>query len=201
MKTAAIIALAGLATVASAQSATMVLSHDDVDGIINVGESVTWTLSVAFTGGDAASGGNQVISGDNALGNSSAMAYTPTNGGSNGGSSNGAGIGFVNWTNSLFLEAFGSPADHSNPFVVGSFSFTASAVGVLNYSFARGTVGGGQADSAFVSIAQTAFAETLFDTESTAGVSYDIQSLTIVPSPASAALLGLGGLVAVRRRR
>jgi len=195
MKTAAIIALAGMASVATAQSAHVMLHHDG-GASINVGDSVTWTLSVSYTGGGAVSGGNMVISGDNALGTSSAFAYTPTNGGNNGGTSNGAGIGFVNWTNSLFLEAFGNPADHSNPFVAGTFSFTAGAVGTLSYAVTKG-----EASSAFTSVAQDAFNETLFDDVGAAGLTIDVMDLNIVPTPASAALLGLGGLVAVRRRR
>lgn len=194
MKTAAMIALAGMATIASAQ-VTVNLTHDDADSIINVGESVTWTLSIDFTDAGVLSGGNMSIGGDNALGNSGDMAYTATNGGNNGGTSNGAGIGFVNFTNSLFLEAFGSgPALTDNPFVVGTFSFTAGAEGNLNYSITKG-----EASSAFASTAQSAFAETLYNEAGETQI--NVQSLSIVPTPASAALLGLGGLVAVRRRR
>ncbi|MFT5424950.1 MAG: hypothetical protein ACI89L_002753 [Phycisphaerales bacterium] len=200
MKTAALIAIAGLASVASAQSATVNLTHDDADGLILVGESVTWTMSVSFTGftGDpVAGGGNMAINGDNAVGTSGAMTYTPTNGGNNGGSSNGAGIGFVNWTNSLFLEAFnpGSPADRSNPFIVGTFSYTGDALGTANMS-----VDQGGAVSAFLGIDISAFATTNLNS---ADVARNVQGLTVtdIPSPASAALLGLGGLVATRRRR
>ena len=201
MKTAALILIAGLASVASAQSATVNLTHDDADGLIMIGDSVTWTMTVSFSGfaGDpVAGGGNMSIGGNNAVGTSSAMTYTPTNGGNNGGTSNGAGIGFVNWTNSLFLEAFnpGSTADRSNPFVVGTFSFTAGAEGVLSYAITKG-----QASSAFVSVASSAFAETLYADTNAAGLTIQVQDLNIVPSPASAALLGLGGLVAIRRRR
>ena len=197
MKTAAIIALAGIASIASAQSAHVMLTHDQGDGEINIGESAVWTLSVAFTGGDTASGGNMEISGDNALGNSSSMTYTATNGGSNGGASNGAGIGFVNWTNSLFLEAFGGgAADRTNPFVVGTFSFTGGAVGTLDYTFTLG-----EATSAFASVAISAFADFNMADVGAAGLTITSDSLNIVPTPASAALLGLGGLVAIRRRR
>ena len=195
MKTAAIIAVAGLASAAAAQSATVSLTHNDGDSTINVGETVTWTLSVAFTGGEVVSGVNMAILGDNALGTSSAMTYTGTNGGNNGGDSNGAGIGFVNLTNSLFIEAFQMiAADRSNPLVIGTFDFTGGAEGVLAYNVAKG-----QSSSAFVSVAQSAFAETLF--ANPGDVQISVQSLTIVPTPASAALLGLGGLVATRRRR
>jgi len=195
MKTAAIIAVAGLASAAAAQSATVSLTHNDGDSTINVGETVTWTLSVAFTGGEVVSGVNMAVNGNNALGTSSDMTYTGTNGGNNGGTSNGAGIGFVNLTNSLFIEAFqGILADRANPLVIGTFDFTAGAEGVLTYSVDKG-----QSSSAFVSVAQSAFAETLF--ANPADVQISVQSLTIVPTPASAALLGLGGLVATRRRR
>lgn len=198
MKTAALIAIAGLASVASAQSATVNLTHDDADGTIMTGESVTWTLSVSFDGfaADAtAGGGNMAINGT--LGASSAMTYTETNGGNNGGESNGAGIGFVNWTNSLFLEAFnpGSPADRSNPFVVGTFTGTYADVGTTDYTVDLGT-----ALSAFLGIDVSAFATTNLNSED---VARNIQRLSVtdIPSPASAALLGLGGLVATRRRR
>ena len=200
MKTAALILIAGLASVASAQSATVNLTHDDADGLIMIGDSVTWTMTVSFSGfaGDpVAGGGNMSIGGNNAVGTSSAMTYTPTNGGNNGGTSNGAGIGFVNWTNSLFLEAFnpGSTADRSNPFVVGTFSFTGTGLGSVDYA-----VNIGQAASAFLGIDVSAFSTTNL---TSANVGRNIQSLTVtdIPSPASAALLGLGGLVATRRRR
>jgi len=200
MKTAALILIAGLASVASAQSATVNLTHDDADGLIMIGDSVTWTMTVSFSGfaGDpVAGGGNMSIGGNNAVGTSSAMTYTPTNGGNNGGTSNGAGIGFVNWTNSLFLEAFnpGSTADRANPFVVGTFSFTGTGLGSVDYA-----VNIGQAASAFLGIDVSAFSTTNL---TSANVGRNIQSLTVtdIPSPASAALLGLGGLVATRRRR
>jgi len=205
MKTAALIAVAGLASVAAAQSVTVNLTHDDADSMIFVGESVTWTLSVSFSGfpaGSAASGGNMAINGNNALGASTDMAYTPVNGGNaetttpESGDSNGVGITFVSWTNSIFLESFGGgPAIKDNPFVVGTFDFTAGALGTLTYSVVTG-----QATSSFVSVDESAFSTQNF----TAGeVAFNIQSLTItdIPSPASAAMLGLGGLVATRRRR
>ena len=196
MKTAAIIAVAGLASVAAAQSAVVNLTHDG-GAEINIGDSVTWTLSVDFTGGECVSGVNMSIVGDTALGTSSSMTYTPTNGGNNGGSSNGSGIGFVNWTNSLLFEAFGQgAADRSNPFVVGTFGFTATGEGILTYAIAKG-----QASSALVSVAPDAFNDILFEDVGAAGLSFEVQTLNIVPTPASAALLGLGGLVAVRRRR
>lgn len=205
MKTAALIAVAGLASVAAAQSVTVNLTHDDADSMIFIGESVTWTLSVSFTGfptGAVASGGNMAINGNNALGTSGEMAYTAVNGGNaktttpESGTSNGAGITFVSWTNSIFLESFGGgPTVKDNPFVVGTFDFTAGALGTLNYSLVTG-----QATSAFVSIDESAFSTQNFNL---GDVALNIQSLTIteIPSPASAAMLGLGGLVATRRRR
>jgi len=194
MKTAAIIAVSGLTAIASAQTATVSLTHNDADSVINVGETVTWTMTIEFTGGEAVSGVNMRIDGDNALGQSSAFAYEATNGGNNGGASNGAGIGFVNMTNSLFLESFGGgPANRDNPLTIGTFDFTAGAAGTLAYSISTG-----EASSAFLTVAPNAFGD-LAVAEGEA--SFNIQSLTIVPSPASAALLGLGGLVATRRRR
>lgn len=195
MKTAAIIAVAGLASAAAAQSATVSLTHDG-GATVNIGDTVTWTLSVAFTGAVAATGVNMSIQGDNTLGSSSSMTYTATNGGNNDGASNGAGIGFVSLTNSLFLEAFGGGAAlRDNPLVIGTFSFTAASAGTLTYGVSKG-----QATSAFVSVGLSAFADVEFATTGdVAGI--NVQSLNIVPTPASAALLGLGGLVATRRRR
>ena len=174
-------------------SAAVYLTHDDADGVIAVGETVTWAIEITFTGAELASGCNIAIHADNTLGESSPMRFQSFIGGNNGGASNGAGIDFVNFTNSLFLEAFsGGVADRSNPLLVGEFDFTATQAGTLEYELTLG-----QSTSAFVTIAQSAFSETTF---SSYEVAIFTDTLTIVPAPYTTALLALSGLLATRRR-
>ena len=52
-----------------------------------------------------------------------------------------------------------------------------------------------------VTIGTGLFTAIEFADEQAAGFSFQSDTLNIIPTPASAALLGLGGLVAVRRRR
>jgi len=194
---AAVAACALLGPAALAQddpSAAVYLTHDDADGVIAVGETVTWSLEIGFTGAELASGCNIAIHADNTLGESSPMHIQPFNGGNNGGTSNGAGFDYVNFTNSIFLEAFsGVVADRSNPLLVGEFDFTATRAGTLEYELVNGP-----ASFAFVSIAQTAFAQTDFSSYEVAIIT---DTLTIVPSPSSLTPLALVGLLANRRRR
>ncbi|MFG0304728.1 MAG: hypothetical protein ACF8Q5_00795 [Phycisphaerales bacterium JB040] len=181
--------------------ATVSLTHDDADGIIGIGDTVTWTLAVGYTG-DATHVAtiNMAILGDNSLGTSSNFAYSTFgdgqgfNGGTNGGTSNGAGIQFVNFNN-VDLPVFDpAPIRLDNPLTAGSFEFTASNIGTLEYELTRGL-----ASSAFVVVSLSPFAEALFiDPED---VTLVIDPLTIVPSPTTMSAMGLAGLIATRRRR
>lgn len=195
-----------LATAAMGQNATVMLHHDDADGIISVGETVTWSLSIAFENAQVAASSNMEILADNTLGVSSDFVYAHSerpNGFSTGfiggyieGSSNGAGIDLVRFFNSLFFEGCTSCgyAFNDNPLVVGTFTFTATRPGTIDYSFALG-----RADDAFVQLDYSAFQYEYFDTPDDVAILTD--SLTIIPAPASALLLAPAGLLAARRRR
>ena len=198
-------ALAAAPSLAQSTTVTVRLEHDDADSIINVGETVAWSLSIEFEGfadGSTASSLNADILADNALGTSSDFAYTASfvdapagfNGGTNGGNSSGAGIDLVNFTNSLFIEdcCFGStPATRSNPLVVGAFDFTATARGTLRYTIVQSLT-----TLSFLSIDQSLFQTDEFDAED---VNFQIDTLTIVPSPAS--VIPFATLVLASRRR
>jgi len=191
---------------AAAQDVTVRLTHDDDDSVILVGESVTWTLEIQFvdySGSSVASSTNMEILADNTLGVSSDFTYTPAhadtgegfNGGTNGGTSNGAGVGFINFTNWICIECdFFPRPSYANPLVVGDFEFTATNTGTLDYTFADG-----QASSPFVEIQLNAFASNLYSIDE---VAFDIDTLTIVPSPGALALFALAiPLVFSRRHR
>ncbi|MFG0304729.1 MAG: hypothetical protein ACF8Q5_00800 [Phycisphaerales bacterium JB040] len=173
--------------------ATIHLHHDDPDSIIQIGETVTWTLSIAFQNAAAAEGGNlKLIASDN-LGFASEMTFTPTNGGFNADTPQGPHLPFINWTNSLLLDAFGHPANRANPFTVGSFQFTATGQGTFTYDVLKGW-----ASAPFLTLANSPLDRTNFDQGQP---DLDIDSLAIVPSPAPAALLAAGILLVWCRRR
>lgn len=173
--------------------ATIHLTHDDTDSVIAIGETVTWTLAVSFQNAHAAEGGNlKLIAGAN-LGVASDMVFTETNGGTNGGQAEGPHLPFVNWTNSLLLDAFGHPADRTNPFTVGTFQFTASAPGTFTYDILKGW-----SSAPFLTLANSPLDRTDF---AMGEPDLEIDSLTILPPPGSAALLTLGLAVSSRKAR
>jgi len=171
--------------------ATIHLTHDDHDSVIAVGDTVTWTLAVSFQNAHAAEGGNlKLIAGAN-LGNASDMVFTETNGGANGGQAEGPHLPFINWTNSLLLDAFGHPADRGNPFTVGTFQFTASATGTFTYDILKGW-----SSAPFLTLANSPLDRTDF---AMGEPDLEIDTLTILPPPGSVAPLALA--LAVGRRK
>ena len=192
---------------AAAQDApvTVHLEHDDADSIINVGDTVTWTLSIAFTteAGAAAGAMNATLLANNSLGTSSDFAYTTTfddarfgfNGGTTGGASNGAGIDAIGFINSLFVAApfGGGPATYNNPLVAGTFEFTAATRGDLIYEFITGP-----RPAPFVTIDISSFAQNFYELED---VAFEIDTLTIVPTPATTLPFVALGLGITHRRR
>lgn len=208
IRTSVLIAAALTApSLAQDESVVVSLTHDDTDGVIQIGETVTWTVMISIDDPEGElwiGGANMEILGDNTLGTSTDLAYTaihddteyPFNGGTSGGASNGAGIGLVNFSNLAFLECFGpqcNPA-RANPLTVGTFDFTSAQRGVLNYDVERGSL-----NSPFFEIGFSAFTSIQVDDPEL--ITFDIDTLTIVPAPASALLLAPAGLLATRRRR
>lgn len=190
MKSIVLATVAGLAAAASAQSVTLTFSASATT--INVGDTVTWTVRASFTGFNdptAYYGGfagpaapfAQFLANDNGLGvsqnlqNLMAFQGVPA-------TSVGASVSNINIFQSALLGAV-----VSGPMDIFRFDVVAGAVGVLDYD-ATGV-------------------HTVFPNNGpfTLGVqvpgSVVSDRVNIVPAPAGLALIGLGGLVAVRRRR
>jgi len=179
------------------QQVSVSLSHDDADSVIALGETVTWSLAIGFDGfepGWVVGLGDINILGDNTLGTATDMSYEFFNGGAFFGESNGAGVSEVRFGNAPFcVDTLCTPPRDDNPLLVGTFSFTAASHGTLDYTLTEGAATWG-----FVEMQLDQFTRIVFD-ESQATL--DVSSLTILPSPAAAATLLMGGLLATRRRR
>lgn len=191
-KALAIAAVAGLAGTAAAQ--TVNISADVTS--ITEGGTINWTVSV--TGLTAANyvqvyDFNLDASAD--LGTASTFATAmsavvgPTAGTAAGASIMGASGGqstLIDPLNAVFGDA-----------VVGTFSVATSGTGDLSYSLSDGGVLGADIIRARTGsdLGPIAFEGSQF------AVNSDTVTIRPVPTPASAALLGLGGLAAVRRRR
>lgn len=185
MKSFAILAVAGIAASATAQGVTLHFSADATS--VNVGDTISWTVSASFTGyADATAyyGGHtgSFDANDAGLGTSGNFANLMSFEGVPA-TSAGASVGTINIFNSALLGT----NDAANPIDIFTFDVVAGAQGVLSY----GATG-----------ISTVFADdgifTLGD-EYTAAVNSG--SVNIVPAPGAFALLGLGGLAAARRRR
>jgi len=184
MKTVVIASLAGLAAAASAQSANLHFSASATE--INVGDTVTWTVSATFSGLSATGyfGGfvGTFNASDSALGTAGNFASAMSGEGTPA-TGNGASVETINVFNSALL---GTDDQSLGDFF--TFDVTAGNEGALSYG-AAGVVSLFNSDFIFEPVIEfTAF-----------GVSSD--SVNIVPAPGAVALLGLGGLVATRRRR
>ncbi|MFT5424943.1 MAG: hypothetical protein ACI89L_002746 [Phycisphaerales bacterium] len=209
--TAAAVLLAALAPAAIAQNATVNLTHDDADGTILVGETVTWSLVIEYEQlgeQDIVSGLNAALTASDAgLAAASDFAFrlnesaltdpivTATADGIGGFEQ----IGFIN---SLLLDfdSFLFTADRRNPLPVGSFQTTALSVGQLTYGFSFSTLdSGGAASNTFMTHDQSAF-NSYLDVP-IENITFNIDTLTIVPAPASALLLAPAALLASRRRQ
>lgn len=192
MKSIALLAVAGLATVASAQL-NVSLSFDKTS--IAIGETATATVTASFTGAAGsyfssisanlvANGGFVTASSASGLGWGMAAL-----GAVNGGSANG---GSLNGIFAAQQSLFGA-VNTGNPFTVLTFTVTGAEAGVLTYSAAVANSAPGA--FSFTDAAGGPFAQPTYTNAMSSG------SLTVTPAPSAMALLGLGGLVAGRRRR
>lgn len=184
MKNAVIVtALAGLATAASAQSVAINFAASASE--IAVGDTVTFTVSAAYTGlspegyfggfvGSFLASGDLGVAGN--FQNFMAGEGIPP-------VADGANINDINVFNNALIG--------TNDASIGeffSFDVVATAEGMLSYNAAG---------------VSTLFnSDFIFDPriDLTAQVTSDTVNI-LVPAPGAAALLGLGGLVATRRRR
>ncbi len=187
MKNIAILSIAGLAAAATAQSVTL---HFDIDGdplggSDVVADSATWTVYASFTGYTDPSAyfggfvGSFLGSGDGAAADLTNLM------GQQGvaATANGADV-----TVNIFNSALFQTNNPANPLAIFSFT-TSGTTSELSYG-ADGTA------SVFPSSSIFALPDEY------EGVAVNIISdRLVIPAPGAAAVLGLGGLVATRRRR
>ena len=197
MKSIALLAVAGLATVASAQNVStnlnVALSFDKAS--IAIGETATATISASWNGvaGSYFSSFNVNINASGeyvSLSNVAPIAWNNPALGFNGqGTISGASI--LNMQASQFSLI--PPFVNTNPILVTSFTVTGTAEGILSYS----TSNAAGAPFPF-SVTGPVFSDPVVEFSNAA---FSSGSLTVTPAPSAMALLGLGGLVVGRRRR
>jgi len=196
IKSIGVVVVAGLASSAMAQSQSLSVHLSfDVTGLAP-GDTTTATLSASFTGqpdGAYLSSVNIDLIASSAIvsaGNVGAVAWNNAGLGFDGqGVANGADVLGINASQFSLIP----PVTAGSPIVIMTFTVTAITDGALTYSSST-------ADGAPFSYSVTggAFSDQ--------PVSYDdgvmtSDTLFIIPAPSAMALLGLGGLVAGRRRR
>ena len=187
MKNIAILSIAGLATAATAQGVTL---HFDIDGdpltgndVVAADGNASWTVYASFTGFPNAEAyfggfvGSFDASGDGAAADlANLMAGEGT-----AAAAAGASIVDIN----IFNNALLGTDDTSNPLAIFSFNTSGTAT-ELSYA-ASGVASMFEDGNIFGTPIETSF--TI------------ISDRVLVPAPGAAAVLGLGGLVAARRRR
>jgi hypothetical protein len=214
MKIAALVALAGVATLASAQLNPIVtISHNDADDIVNVGDVVTWTVSISWTSNGALGGGDDYMFGANlkfdAAGGIGGTAGARTQGAGvlPGTTFNGGGATGLSIDNVTFADAFGGQFGRADAngaaFVLVSWTTTIESGNVgdtLSYSADKRSLG---TTAALTVASGGAFAPPFVTNNFQTNADFEVVSdrVQIVPTPGALALLGLGGLAAGRRRR
>ncbi|MBK7405420.1 MAG: PEP-CTERM sorting domain-containing protein [Phycisphaerales bacterium] len=193
MKTTALIVVAGIAAVASAGDMNIYWTVGDTgnnDGVIDAGESAVLNMyaemvpgatgfagSIYNIGGDAEWAAGNLDSYNNLL---DALTNDGTAGANNS----------VNSIESFQLPPLFNPNfDASNPVHLYSMQWTPN-------SYAGQTVTGGSNGHLNFDVYTDTFGTSVGYTGNVTGFRF-----TVAPAPASMALLGLGGLVAGRRRR
>ena len=185
MKTAAIFVVAGAAAAAAAQS----IDIDIADPTLFVGDTTTVTMSASYGGSDYAVAGvatSLIGGGDNW---SDMMLLAPMAGpGTSEGLASGNGVdGII--AGQLNFPPAGIYADATNPIAFWSATYTATAEGVFDLGTETTKF------DTYVARDSSLSESRLADLREGRG------TITVVPAPASLALLGLGGLAAARRRR
>jgi hypothetical protein len=195
MKTAAFIIVAGIAASASAQVMTMSWSVSDTgngDGIIEAGESALLTMSAHMDPAPATGYAGSIfdILGTSNWDTGSVDSYVnlidslATGPGTLGGNNDITGI------ESFQLPPFfNAEYDASNPIDIYTITWTPSDYSARDVSV-------GSANHANFSVYTDDFGTSAEYDGAVGGARF-----SVVPAPASMALLGLGGLVATRRRR
>ncbi len=197
MKSIAVLAVAGLASVAAAQniSTNLVISLSFDRAEIAIGETATATITASWTGvtGSYLSSFNVNLNASGAfvqVSNIAPVAWNNPALGFNGqGTASGANIIGLQASQFSLIPPFNS----SNPILVTTFTVTGTAEGVLSYTSTNA------AGAPFpYSVTGPVFSDPVVQFGNDALQS---GSLVVTPAPSAMALLGLGGLVAGRRRR
>ena len=190
-KAFALVAVAGVAAAASAQSVDIAVSETT----IGPGESTVVTLSAGYGAGDYAVAGIETnfISSVGSDGWSDVALIAPMDGpGTSAGAPSGTGVDGI-LAGQLNFPPAGIYADDSNPIAFWTATYTAPAdvpdafTVDLSTDTARFDV--------YVARDSSASESRLGSLAEGAG------AINVIPAPASLALLGLGGLAAARRRR
>jgi uncharacterized protein (TIGR03382 family) len=197
MKSIAVLAVAGLASVAAAQniSTNLVVSLTFDRAEIAIGESATATVTASWTGvaGSYLSSFNVNMNASGEYVSVSNLAPAAWNNPALGFNGTGtiSGASILNFQASQFSLI--PPFVNSNPILVTSFTVTGTAEGVLSYSTTN-------ADGAPfpMSVTGPVFSDPVVQFGND---SFQSGSLVVTPAPSAMALLGLGGLVVGRRRR
>jgi len=197
MKSIAVLAVAGLASVAAAQniSTNLVVSLTFDRAEIAIGESATATVTASWTGvaGSYLSSFNVNMNASGQLVQVSNLASAAWNNPALGFNGTGtiSGANILNFQASQFSLI--PPFVNTNPILVTSFTVTGTAEGVLSYSTTNAT------GAPFpYSVTGPVFSDPVVQFSNAA---FSSGSLTVTPAPSAMALLGLGGLVVGRRRR
>ncbi len=206
-----LVAVAGLAAAANAQTVTYSWSVVSGSTSLNPGESVTLALSASRDMGDFYAGGKfniridgldatDGVGGGGAAGDTDAAYGGRRPGGANSGYRNFPSGPMALTLNGNVLEGTGAGGsiDHATiPPILGGNPDLANPTEFFRFTFTAGTVAGTRSIVTQFTDAQIA----VNGIPSAASFVDGAIDINVVPAPASMALLGLGGLVAGRRRR
>ncbi len=190
----ALVAIAGLASLATAQTANVVVTaNGGANAVIAPGGVVNVAVTIAHNQFSVAGiQGGSIVAGNAGAGGSFATSIPAgalvVLGSFSGGSRTGVDIAF---TPPGFTGGFAVPPSGTNPMPVFTYDITGLAVGTYSLNWVS------PASAPNVRLYATAGSTNFLEAQST----YTGATITVIPAPASLALVGLGGLVAGRRRR
>ena len=179
------------------ETLSITLTHGLDSNVVEIGQVVTWTLTMEHVGFNEDASILLLNAGLHAstdLGETSDFAYAgPFNGGTNGGDVTNDSFDIINFNNLIF-GGFG-PVLNDNPLVVGSFTTTIQDTGhgPLTYSIRESTI----FEGSFASVSTSGFNAVDFSIDQVDFTS----DFVVIPSPAPIAAVSLAMLAAATRRR